>query len=139
MAINLNLKIEKKDLWLLSAIMVFLVAIGYVIAYGSGDPTVHGHDAGEIGEIEIFHCTFDFDGVGWSTHDWVLGDCPGASKIPANFDHCYVGARRSEGCGIENGYGFRCAIHAGDVHSSVNCNPAGPDATVECNFMCWDD
>lgn len=44
----INIQIQKKDLWLLSAIFVFLIGVGYVIAYGSGDPTVHGHDAGEI-------------------------------------------------------------------------------------------
>jgi len=43
-----NINIQKKDLWLLSAIMIFLVGIGYVIAYGSGSPTTMGHDAGEV-------------------------------------------------------------------------------------------
>ena len=43
-----NINIQKKDLWLLSAIMVFLVGVAFVIAYGSGDSTVHGHDAGEV-------------------------------------------------------------------------------------------
>ena len=43
-----NINIQKKDLWLLSAIMVFLVGVAVVIAYGSGTPTVHGHDAGEV-------------------------------------------------------------------------------------------
>ena len=28
--------------------MVFLVGVAVVIAYGSGQPTVHGHDAGEV-------------------------------------------------------------------------------------------
>ncbi len=44
----INIKIQKKDLWLLAAIFVFLVGVGYVIAWGSGQPSVHGHDAGEI-------------------------------------------------------------------------------------------
>ncbi len=43
-----NINIQKKDLWLLSAIMVFLVGVAVVVAYGSGQPTVHGHDAGEV-------------------------------------------------------------------------------------------
>ena len=43
-----TINIQKKDLWLLSAIMVFLVGVGYVIAFGSGDPTTMGHDSGEI-------------------------------------------------------------------------------------------
>ena len=57
MAININLKIQKKDVWLLVAIMVFLVGVGYVIAYGSENPQVHGHDAGEIeGNIVFTNC-----------------------------------------------------------------------------------
>ena len=52
-----NINIQKKDLWLLSAIMVFLVGVAVVVAYGSGDSTVHGHDAGEV------------EGVGFG--DWV--------------------------------------------------------------------
>lgn len=43
-----NINIQKKDLWLLSAIMIFLVGVAFVVAYGSGQPTVHGHDAGEV-------------------------------------------------------------------------------------------
>jgi len=43
-----NINIQKKDLWLLSAIMFFLVGVTYVIAIGSGNYNVHGHDAGEV-------------------------------------------------------------------------------------------
>ena len=50
--VNINLNIQKKDLWLLSAIMVFLVGVVFVIAYGSGaSPSVMGHSAEEIGFI----------------------------------------------------------------------------------------
>lgn len=44
----INIQIKKKDLWLLSAIVVFLVGVAYVIAYGSGNPAVMGHDVGEV-------------------------------------------------------------------------------------------
>ena len=51
--VSLRVDIKKKDLWLLSAIVVFLVGVGFVVAYGSGDPVLHGHDASEIeGELE---------------------------------------------------------------------------------------
>ncbi len=54
--VSINLNIQKKDLWLISAIMVFLIGVGFVIAYNSGNPSVHGHDAGEtmvnIGGVE---------------------------------------------------------------------------------------
>jgi len=45
MAINITL--EKKDLWIFSAILVFLLGVVYVIAIGE-DYTVHGHDHNEI-------------------------------------------------------------------------------------------
>ncbi len=45
---DLVFKIKRRDFYLLSAIFVFLIGVGFVIAYGSGDPLVHGHDAGEI-------------------------------------------------------------------------------------------
>ncbi len=48
MGINFNIKFQKKDLWFLAAIMVFLVGVAYVIAYGGNQPSVHGHSAGEI-------------------------------------------------------------------------------------------
>jgi len=50
---DLIIKFKKKDLFLLSAITIFLIAIGFVIAIGSNDYQVHGHDAEEI-EPQIF-------------------------------------------------------------------------------------
>jgi hypothetical protein len=46
--VDINLKIEKKDLWLLSAIAIFLVGTAYVIAYGGNQPNIMGHSAGEV-------------------------------------------------------------------------------------------
>ena len=47
-----NINIQKKDLWLLSAIMVFLVGVGFVISYNpsgtGGIPSIMGHSADEI-------------------------------------------------------------------------------------------
>ena len=65
MAINLNLKLEKKHLYLLSAIMIFLVGVGVVIAYNTGPPNVHGHDAVEIANLP------SGTGGGVSLGDWV--------------------------------------------------------------------
>ncbi len=45
---SINLKIEKKDLWLLSAIIVFLLGVVYVVAYGGTQPIVMGHSINEI-------------------------------------------------------------------------------------------
>ena len=50
--VNININIQKKDLWLFSAITMFLIGVGFVIAYNanmnSGAPPVMGHSAGEI-------------------------------------------------------------------------------------------
>jgi hypothetical protein len=50
---GINLKIQKKDLFLLSAIMVFLVAVGFVVAYNptntpAANPAVMGHSINEL-------------------------------------------------------------------------------------------
>lgn len=48
---SINIKIEKKELWLIAAIIVFLVGVGYVIAYdpsGSGNPAIMGHSLNEL-------------------------------------------------------------------------------------------
>jgi len=51
---NINLKIEKKDLWLFLAIVMFLVGAGFVMAYNDDwktapvDPSIHGHTSDEI-------------------------------------------------------------------------------------------
>jgi len=48
-----TINIHKKDLWLLSAIFVFIVGSGIVIAYGGNSPSVVGHS---FGEIELADC-----------------------------------------------------------------------------------
>jgi len=45
---GVNINIQKKDLWLLSAIIVFLVGVGFVVAWDSNNPVLHGHTANEI-------------------------------------------------------------------------------------------
>ena len=47
-----EIKFKKKDLWLVSAVMIFVIAVGYVIAYNpsitGGQPDLMGHSADEI-------------------------------------------------------------------------------------------
>jgi len=62
--VSLRVDIQKKDLWLLSAVIVFMVGVGVVIAWGSGNPQVHGHDAREI---------FNISGVGEISVECVTG------------------------------------------------------------------
>jgi len=45
--VSLKVNFKKKDLWLLSAIIVFLVGVGYVIAWGS-TPQINGHSYSEL-------------------------------------------------------------------------------------------
>jgi hypothetical protein len=48
----INIKIEKKDLWILSAILVFFLGAAYVIAFNpsgtGGTPAIMGHSADEL-------------------------------------------------------------------------------------------
>ncbi len=49
--VSLRVDIKKKDLWLLSAIVVFLIGVGLIIGFGdySGDEAqVNGHSSDEI-------------------------------------------------------------------------------------------
>jgi hypothetical protein len=50
--VKINLEIKKKDLWLVSAIFVFILGIGLVIGFGSNSPTIMGHDFGEIDGLQ---------------------------------------------------------------------------------------
>ena len=59
-----SIHIQKKDLWLLSAIMVFLVGVVYIIAYNpsgtGGNPAIMGHSADEVegGWSDGSYCIF---------------------------------------------------------------------------------
>ena len=44
----IQIKVEKKDLYFLTAVLVFFVGVGFVFAWNSNDPAVHGHTADEI-------------------------------------------------------------------------------------------
>jgi len=52
--VQLKINFQKKDLLLIAAVMVFIIAVGYVIAYnyaypgGSASPIIHGHTPDEI-------------------------------------------------------------------------------------------
>ena len=91
--VNINLNIQKKDLWLLSAIIVFLVGVTVVVAWGS-TPTIHGHDAGEI------------EGGG-GFGDWVDMSAVGtAVQGPATTDGFVLAYTPSVGGGVYDIYGY---------------------------------
>ena len=61
--VDINFNFQKKDLWLFSAIAIFLIGVGCVVAYNTawetipGDPAVHGHTPDEImggGGTEVY-------------------------------------------------------------------------------------
>ena len=43
-----TINIKKKDMFLISAIVVFLIGVGFVVAYNGNNPAVMGHTASEI-------------------------------------------------------------------------------------------
>ena len=46
--LKIKFKIQKKDLLLLVISVVFLIGVGYVIAFGGNQPAVMGHSVGEM-------------------------------------------------------------------------------------------
>jgi len=49
--VNLNINVQKKDLWLLSAIVVFIAGVGFVIGFGDysgNEAQINGHSSDEI-------------------------------------------------------------------------------------------
>ena len=58
--VKININVEKKDLWLISAIFVLLVGVGVVVAYNAGYSgavpgsiaSVHGHTGDEIDGLD---------------------------------------------------------------------------------------
>jgi len=45
---SLKVNFRKKDLWIVLAVGIFVIGIGYVVAWGSGNPQLQGHDASEL-------------------------------------------------------------------------------------------
>ena len=89
-----NIDIQKRDLWLLSTIVVLLIGVGFVIAYDSGIPTTHGHANNEIegvgfGDWQVMSASTTYTAT---TDGFVLaGDGSGLAYIETP-----VGTRRYE-------------------------------------------
>ena len=69
--VSLRVDIKKKDLWLLSAIIVFMVGVGFVMAWTypgeTAVPSIHGHTSDEInGSLGGFDPS-DMTTTGWVT------------------------------------------------------------------------
>lgn len=140
MAININLKIEKKHLYLLVASMVFLTGVGYVIATAV-DPTVHGHS--EIdGDVSISNGNLVIEDHAPQIN---LTDTDGKDYwIHVNENRLYFLFD-----GDENGlwetphplyFEGRDAFFGGDITVAGNCNGCG-GGTLTCRVVrstAWD-
>jgi hypothetical protein len=92
-----TINIQKKDLFLIVAVVVFIAASFYVIAYNSGaSPSVMGHSLEEIG---IPSTCSNGQVLKWvsSSNRWVCGDYLSSDKL------CYCIQCRSECCGGGDG------------------------------------
>jgi hypothetical protein len=78
--VKINFNIQKKDLWLLSAIMVFLIGVGYVVAYNpsgaGGIPSTMGHSVDEMDWSKPIPSNLYVNG-----QVTITGGSPGASKV----------------------------------------------------------
>ena len=73
-----TINIQKKDLFLLTAIFVFLVGTGFILAYDhpSNDPTVVGHSASELDGVCLSDgtgCPVEMGGDKVKVTSYVLG------------------------------------------------------------------
>ena len=115
-----SINIQKKDLWLLSAIMVFLVGVAVVIAYGSGSPTTMGHSANEI-ESAPLQTTLSCTSTGTSWQECTTPTCP-AGYVRSG---CSMNDRASN-ANIVNGAepsgdSCHCRSWHGGFSSSIDC------------------
>lgn len=119
---------RRKDLYLLTAIFVFLIGAGAIIAYnpsGTGNPAILGHSANEVSGAVVGSCIYLCD---WQTStfyhcesQWGEGVCDGRTSFtgcvnPAWQDggrcHCnkgnvvFVGADYSYGSESTQNYGI---------------------------------
>ncbi|MFA5173608.1 MAG: hypothetical protein WC438_00315 [Candidatus Pacearchaeota archaeon] len=56
-SININLKLEKRNLFLLGALMIFLISVGFVISWSPGVAENPGHDLSAISAPSGVGCT----------------------------------------------------------------------------------
>jgi len=88
----INIQIKKKDLWLLSAIFIFLVGVGFIVAYNpsgtGGNPAIMGHSADEIEGLEVGHnnCGWITTGAAYFTLTCPTGKYVAGIRTPSGYD-----------------------------------------------------
>jgi hypothetical protein len=81
-----QINIEKKDLYILTALMILLMGTTMIIAFGSNNPTLNGHD---LGEIQLPNCA-EGQVLKLTSGNWVCGtDISGGGSAP-NYDSGWV-------------------------------------------------
>jgi len=113
----INIKIEKRDLWIIAAVTVFLFGIVYVIAIGE-NYAVHGHDHTEI---NLPACAdgqvLKYSGGTWSCNADDTGtprDCvwEDADRLDSNRKSgYYIAGLRLTGCGRSDTAGCVYSIY----------------------------
>jgi hypothetical protein len=135
-----DIHIAKKDLWLVSAIFVFIVGVSLVVSYGGSSPVIHGHNAGELevssggaGElITSSHIESSAGGISTFT-------CPDNRKVlsawtlrvPSGDTVCHTEIS-ANGKSVEHGYcgsGYNTYIVCGDGQV------VSPASTASCRVV----
>ena len=139
MAININLKIQKKDVWLIAAIIVFLVGVGYVIAYNSGaSPSIMGHSIEELENVQQ-----RIVGTCASGNSIRVINSDGSVTCEADTDtdtdtRCDTSGRCSQVCignDCKSTWGAAICTWGGTTYSTgARCNP-----TIYCNVNTGND
>jgi len=88
---SITINVSRKDIYLFSAIFIFLIGVGAIIAYGGNSPTIVGHSASEISGMIVGGCSVACD-QGSSTFancagSWGSGVCS-TSGSACKSGHC---------------------------------------------------
>lgn len=117
-----TINIKKKDLYLITAIFVFIIATGFVIAYGGTTPSVMGHSAGEVSGTVTGGCYITCDQTSvyvdtCTNSAWGTGSCVGqagwgsAGNPCPNYCVCAAGTQKRS-LGVTQSWGPNYGFNA---------------------------
>jgi hypothetical protein len=131
----ISIKIEKKDLWLFAAIMVFSVGVAYVIAFGDysgNEAQINGHSSDEVmiknssGSLISLQDYIDQESIP-RLGTWSAKGSPASGGADENLvkDHVYVAKTN----------GFAVISSADENSNSLYgyTDSTNPPVTVRCN------
>jgi hypothetical protein len=120
--VTLNINIRSKDLYLVGAIFIFLIGTGVVIAIGSNNYQVQGHDFSELQK-----CTAGKVLKSDSSGNWVCGDDTGGGGTLS------VGTFAVPGTGNEGGPQYKY-IGKGNCFAFVKDFNQVSNGYVHCDY-----